>query len=114
MEAPSSSILSEVYLQYVEHTVIYDILLRSQILGYFRYVDDILIVYDADLTNINEVLSSFNDATPTVKFTVEEEKNNQINFWISRSEKTIIESALISKESLRLRTSLSLGNPVIT
>jgi hypothetical protein len=78
--APSSSILSQVYLQYVEHTVIYNIRLRNQILGYFRYVDDILIVYDADLTNINEVLNSFNDATPTMQFTVEEGKNNQKNF----------------------------------
>jgi hypothetical protein len=73
MGAPSSSILSEVYLQCVEYTVIYDILLRNQILGYFCYVDDILIVYDADLTNINKVFN-------TMQFTVEEEKNNQINF----------------------------------
>jgi hypothetical protein len=41
MGSPSPSILSEVYLQYVECTAIYDILVRSQILEYFRYVDDV-------------------------------------------------------------------------
>src|SRR5215475_5775315 len=80
MGAPSSSILSEVYLQYIEHTAIYDVLLRNQILGYFRYVDDILIVYSHDKTNINEVLKNFNDITPTMQFTIEEENNNQLNF----------------------------------
>jgi hypothetical protein len=80
MEAPSSSILSEVYLQYIEHTAIYDVLLRNQILGYFRYGDDILIVYNHDKTNINEVLNGFNDVTPTMQFTIEEENNNQLNF----------------------------------
>jgi hypothetical protein len=64
MGAPSSSILSEVYLQYIEHTAIYDVLLCNQILGYFRYVDEVLIVYNHDKTNINEVLNSFNDVTP--------------------------------------------------
>jgi hypothetical protein len=34
MGAPSSSTLSEVYLQYIEHTATY-ILLRNQILGFF-------------------------------------------------------------------------------
>src|SRR5215510_7637846 len=80
MGAPSSSILSTVYLQYIEHTAIYDVLLRNQILGYFRYLDDILIVYSHDKTNINEVLKNFNDITPTMQFTTEEESNNQLNF----------------------------------
>jgi len=45
MGAPTSSILSEIYLQYLENTEIFDILLKHHIIGYFRYVDDILIVY---------------------------------------------------------------------
>jgi len=44
MGAPISSILSEIYLQYIENTVIYDILLKHHIVLYFRYVDDILMV----------------------------------------------------------------------
>jgi len=40
---PASSILSEIYLQHIENTIIPDILLKCHIVGYFRYVDDILI-----------------------------------------------------------------------
>jgi hypothetical protein len=43
MGASTSSILSEVFLQHIEHTAIYDILARNKILGYFRYVNDIRI-----------------------------------------------------------------------
>ena len=44
MGAPTSAILAEVYIQHMEHTQIYDILNKQNIIGYFRYVDDILIV----------------------------------------------------------------------
>jgi hypothetical protein len=43
MGAPTSSILSEIYLQYIEHNKIFENLTYHNILGYFRYVDDILI-----------------------------------------------------------------------
>jgi hypothetical protein len=84
--APSSSILSEVFFQYTEHTVIYDILLHNNILGYFRYVYDILIrvVYDSDKTDNTDVLDSFNTPTHPMHFTVEKEQNRSIS-WISRS-----------------------------
>jgi hypothetical protein len=72
--------LSKVFLQYTEHTVIYDILLHNNILGYFRYVDDILIVCDSGKTDITNVVDSFNTATHSMQFTVEKEQNNQISF----------------------------------
>jgi hypothetical protein len=37
-------------------------------------------VYKNEVTNIQEVLDSFNNITPTMKFTMEEEVNNRINF----------------------------------
>jgi hypothetical protein len=49
--APTSSILSEIYLRYVEHTKISKILIHHNILGYFRYVDDILIAFNNKSTN---------------------------------------------------------------
>jgi hypothetical protein len=52
MAAPTSSILSEIYLQFVERTAIYRGLIRNNILGYFRYVDDILIAYKVSITDI--------------------------------------------------------------
>jgi hypothetical protein len=35
MGAPTSSILSEIYLQYIENTAVYDTLLHNNIMGYF-------------------------------------------------------------------------------
>ena len=85
MGVPSSSILSEIYLQFLENTRIYDILLRHQIMGYFRYVDDILIVYDNNNNNNNntdthKVLEQFNSISTTLTFTIEPERNNCISF----------------------------------
>jgi hypothetical protein len=78
MGSPTSSIFSEIYLQYKECTDIFDTLVHNNIMGYFRYVDDILIVYDKTLTNIYEMLNTFNRIMSTMKFTIE--KENTINF----------------------------------
>jgi len=80
MGAPTSSALSEIYLQFIELTRIYTALLQNNILGYFRYVDDILTVYNDPTTYIDKVLESFSNATPTMKFTMEKEIDNTINF----------------------------------
>jgi hypothetical protein len=80
MGAPSSSILSEVFLQYLESTQIIDVLINNSILGYFRYVDDILIIYDNDITDIDKVHDEFNNLAPTIKFSIEKEHNNKIDF----------------------------------
>jgi hypothetical protein len=80
MGAPTSSILSEIFIQYLEHTALYEILLRHHIIGYYRYVDDLLLVFDARTTNIHDVLLEFNAVTPTLRFTLEEEKNNKLTF----------------------------------
>jgi hypothetical protein len=80
MGAPTSSVFSEIYLQYLEHTQLFNILLRHHILGYFRYVDDILIVYDTSATNIQTVLDQFNDVSKPLSFTMEMEKDECINF----------------------------------
>ena len=80
MGAPTSSIFSEIYLQYIEDTKFYDILIEHHIEGYFRYVDDILIVYKETKINTHNVLDAFNNTVPNLKFTLEEEVNNKINF----------------------------------
>lgn len=60
MGAPTSSVLSEIYLQYLENTKIFDIMRDYRLLGYFRCVDDILIAYKDSLTNIHEIIRLFN------------------------------------------------------
>ena len=42
MGAPSSSIILELYIHHIEHTVFSPILRKCRILGYFGYVNDIL------------------------------------------------------------------------
>ena len=79
MGALTSSIFSEIYLQYLENTKIFDILINYRIVGYFRYVDDILIVYKKEPTNIQEILDLLNNVTPTITFTMEE-VDNSTNF----------------------------------
>jgi hypothetical protein len=77
MGAATSSIFSEVYLQYTENTVIYDILLKYHIVSYFWYIDDILGVYNKTMTNIYDIFNTFNNLMPITKFTTEEEKENK-------------------------------------
>ena len=80
MAAPTSSILSEIYLQHIEGTTIPELLSKHNIKGYFKYVDDILFVYIDNITNIHVVLDEFNNLTPKLKFALEEEQNNHISF----------------------------------
>ena len=47
----------------------FDILKNHKIIGYFRYVDDILMVYKENKTNIQEVFEAFKDMSPTLQFT---------------------------------------------
>jgi hypothetical protein len=78
MGAPPSSILSEFFLQYLENSRIYD-LLGNHITGYFRYVDNILIIYNENTMNIED-LHCFNNLTPKLKFTLEKEMECKFNF----------------------------------
>jgi hypothetical protein len=64
----------------MEGTTIPKLLSKHNIKEYFRYVDDIILVHIDKLTNIHVVLDEFNNLTPKLKFTLEEEQNNQINF----------------------------------
>jgi hypothetical protein len=54
MGAPISAILTEVFIQYVEHKYMYPVLRTREIMAYYRYVDDILIIYDQRETNIEQ------------------------------------------------------------
>jgi len=69
MGALTSSILLEFYLQYLEHHKIYSLFLSHRVEGYFRYVDDILIVYNEDNTNVDTLLDCFNNLNSKLKFT---------------------------------------------
>jgi hypothetical protein len=80
MGTPTSAILAEAYIQYVKQKQLYPILMKYQIIGYFRYVDNILIFYNQNKTNINETLVEFNKQSTNIKFIIEKEQHNTINF----------------------------------
>jgi hypothetical protein len=80
MGAPSSAILPEVYLQHLEHTKIIKTPTQYNFIGYSIYVDDVLMVYDETVTDIHEVHAAFNKLAPTIKFIIEKETDNNINF----------------------------------
>jgi hypothetical protein len=59
----------------------YPILRKQQIVEYFRYVDDILIIYDQSKTNIDYTLQEFNKLQSTINFTIEKNQHESINFF---------------------------------
>ena len=59
----TSSIFSEIYLQYLENTKIFDILVKHHIISYFQYADDIPLVYTNSVINIEDVLDTLNTNT---------------------------------------------------
>jgi hypothetical protein len=80
MGAPTSAIIAETYLQHLEHNQVYNLLIKHQITGYFRYVDDILIIYDENKTHIDMMMMEFNAIHPTINFTKENESHSKLNF----------------------------------
>jgi len=47
MGAPTSSILSEIFLQHVQYTLLPQLTSKQKFINYFQYVDDILLIYDS-------------------------------------------------------------------
>ena len=80
MGAPSTSILSEIFLQNIEHTHLPGLAEKHKPVNYFRFVDDILIIYDSQHTIINAILSDFNSIHPKKQYTEETEQNNTIDY----------------------------------
>jgi hypothetical protein len=72
-----------------------------QIIGCFRYVDDILLIYGERKTNIGKTLGEFNEEQPIIKFSIEKESHNSIHLLdlsIHRGEREI-EFAICSEPS---------------
>jgi hypothetical protein len=80
MGAPTSAILAEVFMQHQEHNYISKILQKQDVIDYYRYVDDMLIVYDDDHTNIDNMLKEFNSTHPNIQYTIEKQTNNTLNY----------------------------------
>jgi hypothetical protein len=50
-------------------------------MSYFKYVDDIPLIYNEELTDINLMLQEFNNIQPNLQFTIE--KDETIKYDVS-------------------------------
>jgi len=80
MGTPTLGKIVEFYLQSLEDTHLTHLSNKHKIARYFRYVDDIPIIYDPNHTDINNMRKDFNMIHPNMKFLAETESNNKINY----------------------------------
>jgi hypothetical protein len=80
MGAPSSSIIAEIFLQHIEHTHLPHLTRQHRLVNYARYVDEILLIYDSQHTDLQSILHDFNSLHQNLHFTGETECNNAINY----------------------------------
>ena len=64
----------------MEHLHLAHLSTRHKIVNCFRYIDDILLIFDTYHTNIQTILDDFNTIRPKLKFTAEVEANNMLNY----------------------------------
>jgi hypothetical protein len=80
MRAPTSALLTEIFIQLLEHNHIINILKKHSKIYYYRYVDDILLRYNEDFTNTDDTLNEFNSIHPNIQYTIEKQINNKLNY----------------------------------
>jgi hypothetical protein len=59
---------------------IIEVLKQHHIIDYYRYVDDILIIYNTHITHIDNTLAELNSMHPRIQFTLEKEADNKLNY----------------------------------
>jgi hypothetical protein len=58
------------------------------IINYFRYVNEIVFIFDSNYTSIKAILTDFNSIHPNLHFTAETEQNNKIVYLDISIQKT--------------------------
>ena len=79
MGAPTSGLRAEFFLQNLENIHLAHLTEKHKIAGYFRYIDDILLIHDPDHTSIQDITNDFKSLYPNLKFTTELQTNNKLN-----------------------------------
>jgi len=77
---PISSTITEIYLQILEEIYIKQWLKSKEIIYYKRYVDDILIIFDQNITDGKTIMNHMNNIDKHLEFKWSEEENNTINY----------------------------------
>ena len=80
--------MAELFLQHTKNTHLARLSLKHNIIKYFRYVDNILLIFDSYHTDIQFILRDFNTLHPNLKFKAQIEKEKAINFLDTSIQKT--------------------------
>jgi len=80
MGSPISSIIAEIFLQHFEDMHIKLLVDTKNILQYTRYVDDVLIIYNAKRIHPDSINSHISQIHNNIKLNLAYENNNCINF----------------------------------
>ena len=101
MGSPLSGTLAELYLQRIEKEYIKQWIDSGEIYCYKRYVDDIIILYNNNRTQEEQILQGINHIDKNLSFKLTTEHKNSINFLdmtIYRKEKKL-EIGIYRKET---------------
>jgi len=80
MGSPISGTMVEIFIQYLEDSLIKQHLESKSIAFYSRYIDDILIIYDSSYTNPNSITQYANTIHNNFQINPNPENAGQINF----------------------------------
>ena len=80
MGSPLSPVLANLCMEFLESEFILNCPDNIKPLVWYRYVDDIFIVYDKDDSSFDNFVSYVNNLLPSIKFTVEREQENKLSF----------------------------------
>jgi hypothetical protein len=80
MGSPKSSTIAKIYSQLLEELYVKQLLDSKQILYYKRYEDDILITYNQNNTNKQDILNHANNIDKHLQFKLSIDENNLINY----------------------------------
>jgi hypothetical protein len=80
MESPISGTIYEIFLQHFETHIIKHLMEIKSVIVYKRYVDDILVVYDQEKINLQQIKQTANSIHSTLSFKHELEDNGNIVF----------------------------------
>jgi hypothetical protein len=69
MGATNSGLLAEFFLQHLKQLHILPLFDKHNIIKYFSYVDDIIIIYDTNHSDVQNIVKDFNTVQPQLKFT---------------------------------------------
>ena len=64
----------------IEHQHMARLSMKHKIISDFRYVDNILMIFDLNHSSIQTILADFNTLHPNLQFTAEMEENNTIKY----------------------------------